>query len=243
MARRVVTATLLGVSILFSVAAHAQEGGGSAQPEATPQPQSEADYFKTIKVVQKKPVTKAKRFEITPFAAYLPNDDFVRGYIPGAHVSFHFTEGVALELTGAYGAHSNKQLLKQVRKSGVQPAVLDRLQYIGSAGFNWAPIYGKIAYLERTILTYDLFLTTGYGVTGTDLEITTSTGGGAGTVVTEHRSATFQGYYIGIGQRYYFRDWGAFRIELRNYSYTQRVDANYNNRNNLLLSAGFSFLL
>ena len=51
------------------------------------------------------------------------------------------------------------------------------------------------------------------------------------------------GYYIGIGQRYYFTNFLAFRVELRNYAYTQRVDSNYNNRNNLLLSGGFSFLL
>ncbi len=251
MTRRVVMALLLGVAALvtssFAVipAAYAQEDGSPAPaPTAAPQGLTETDYFKTIKVVQKKPVTKARRFEIAPFFAYQPNDDFVRGYVPGAHIGFHFNEGVSLEGTFGYGVHSDKQLLKQVRKSGVQPAVLDRMELLASAGFNWAPIYGKLSYLERSILTYDLFLTTGYGVTNTDLEITTSTGGGgAGAVVTEHRKESFQGYYIGIGQRYYLRNWGAIRVELRNYSYTQRVDSSYNNRNNLLLVGGFSFLL
>lgn len=252
MTRRVVMALLLGVAVLVTSSlsalptAQAQEDPTSPAPAPTSAPQglTETDYFKTIKVVQKKPVAKARRFEIAPFFAYQPNDDFVRGYVPGAHVGYHFNEGVSFEGTIAYGVHSDKQLLKQVRNQAVQPAVLDRMELLASAGFNWAPIYGKLSYLERSILTYDLFLTTGYGMTKTDLEITTSTGGGGtGSVVTEHRKASFQGYYIGIGQRYYLRNWGAIRVELRNYSYTQRVDSSYNNRNNLLLVGGFSFLL
>jgi len=246
MAQSVGLALLLTVAI--STTASAQDTGTDVpQPAATvtPQPLTEANYFKTIKVIQKRPVTKARRLELCPFFSYLPNDDFVRGYVPGVHVAYHMNEGVALEGTAAYGLHSNKQLLKQIRQNGVEPAVLDRMQFLASGGLNWAPIYGKLAYLERRILTYDLFLTTGFGVTSTDLEITTSTGGGGGggSVATEHRKASFQGYYIGIGQRYYFTDWAALRIELRNYAYTQRVDANFNDRNNLLLGVGFSFLL
>ncbi len=245
-----IAAAILGFAIPPSANAQSDEepGGGAldapaTRPQATPTPSglTEADYFKTIKVVQKRTVGKARRFEVSPFLAYLPNDDFVRGYYPGTHIAFHFNEGVALEGTAALGLHTNKQLLSQVRKMGVQPAVLDRGQFVGSAGFNWAPIYGKLAYLERSIMTYDLFLTTGFGITTTELEVTTSSGTTA--VLTEKRNASFQGYYIGIGQRYYLRNWGALRVELRNYSYTQRVDANFNNRNNLLLSAGWSFLL
>jgi len=244
-------AVLFGATLLWSAGARdarAQEGDSGSAPKAsaTPGALTEADYFKTIKVVQKRPVGKARRLEISPFFEYLPNDDFVRGYMPGANVDYHFNEGVALEGTVALGVHSNKQLLGDLRKDGVQPAVLDRASLIASAGFNWSPIYGKIAYLERRIITYDLFLTTGYGVTSTDLEITTNTGGGTptpGTEITEHRKTSFQGYYIGIGQRYYFSHWAALRLELRNYAYTQRVDAAYNNRNNLLLGAGFSFFL
>lgn len=237
-------AALFGAVFMWGATSAAQDSG-SAKPSATPGVLSEADYFKTIKVIQKRPVGKAKRLEIEPFLEYLPNDDFVRGYFPGANVAFHFNEGVALEATFAGGGHSDKQLLGDIRKNGVQPAVLDRASFIASAGFNWAPIYGKVAYLERRIITYDLFLTTGYGVTSTQLEITTSTGTGTGTsnVITDKRSTSFQGYYIGIGQRYYFSNHAAFRIELRNYAYTQRVDAAYNNRNNLLLGAGFSFFL
>ena len=236
---------LLSLSSVSSAYAQ-EEGDASASATATPvQALTDEDYFRTIKVVQKKPVTKARRIEISPFFAYLPNDDFVRGWIPGADIGFHFTEGLAIEATLGYGIHSNKQLLGSIRKMGVQPAVLDRLGFIGSVGFNWSPLYGKIAYLERRIFAYDLFFATGFGVTNTELEITTSTTGGGGgeTVIKEKRDASFQGYYIGIGQRYYFTNWAAFRVELRNYAYTQRVDSNYNNRNNLLLSGGFSFLL
>ena len=247
MMKRGVIATLVVASLLslFLARPAAAQEDEDPQPSETPvQALSDRDYFRTIKVVQKKPVTKARRFEISPFLAYLPNDDFVRGYIPGVDIAFHFNEGLALEATLAYGMHSNKQLLGDIRRMGVQPAVLDRMGFMGSVGFNWSPLYGKIAYLERRILAYDLFFATGFGVTNTELEITTSTQSGSGeTVLRENRSASFQGYYIGIGQRYYFTNWAAFRVELRNYAYTQRVDSNYNNRNNLLLGAGFSFLL
>ncbi len=229
------------------LAAHAQEESGqpTAPKPATgnpPQALSEKDYYRTIKVVQKRSIGKARRLEISPFLAYLPNDDFVRATIPGLDVTYHFTEGVALEATVAQGNHRNKQLLSEVRDAGVQPAVLDRFKVLGSFGFHWSPIYGKIAYLERKIIAYDLFFATGFGVTNTELEITTSTGSGD-DATTEKVSTSFQGYYIGIGQRYYFTRNAALRIELRNYSYTQRVDASFNNRNNMLLGLGFSYLL
>ena len=251
MKRGVIAAVMVASLLMMALASPAfaqgsEEGEEPARPSATATPSlNEKDYFRTVKVVQKKPVTKARRFEISPFFSYLPNDDFVRGYVPGADIAFHFNEGLAIEATVAYGLHSNKQLLGNIRKMGVQPAVLDRMGVMASAGFNWSPLYGKIAYLERRILAYDLFFATGFGVTNTELEITTSTAGGGGpeTVEKEERSASFQGYYIGIGQRYYLTNWAAFRVELRNYAYTQRVDSNYNNRNNLLIGAGFSFLL
>ena len=247
MKRGLTAASCVALLSLFSVSSAFAQEEGEAGPSATATPVqalTEKDYFRTIKVVQKKPVTKARRIEISPFFAYLPNDDFVRGYIPGADIGYHFNEGLALEATLGYGIHSNKQLLGDIRKMGVQPAVLDRVGFMGSVGFNWSPLYGKVAYLERKIFAYDLFFATGFGVTNTELEITTSTTGGTGeTVIKEKRDASFQGYYIGIGQRYYFTNWAAFRVELRNYAYTQRVDSNYNNRNNLLMSGGFSFLL
>jgi len=242
-------AVVFGAALMWSAVAtdaHAQEDTGSSpKAAATPGALTEADYFKTIKVVQKRPVGKARRLELCPFFNYLPNDDFVRGYMPGANVDYHFNEGVALEGTVAFGVHSNKQLLGDLRKDGVRPAVLDRPKLIAAVGFNWSPIYGKIAYLEHPIIPYALFLTTGYGVTSTDLEITQNQGGTPtpGTDKSITRSTSFQGYYIGIGQRYYFSHWGALRLELRNYAYTQRVDAAYNNRNNLLVGAGFSFFL
>lgn len=244
MMKRGVIATF-GVASLLSFLSSSPALAQSEEDTATPvSALSEKDYFRTVKVVQKKPVTKARRFEISPFFSYLPNDDFVRGYVPGADIAYHFNEGLAIEATVAYGMHSNKQLLGSIRKMGVQPAVLDRMGFMASAGFNWSPLYGKVAYLERKILAYDLFFATGFGVTNTQLEITTSTGSGTAEEVTkEERAASFQGYYIGIGQRYYFTNWAALRVELRNYAYTQRVDSNYNNRNNLLLGAGFSFLL
>src|SRR5207302_2431243 len=71
-------APALLLAMVLPALAHAQdEGTTGAGPAATATPStlSEADYYKTIKVIQKRPVTKARRLEICPFFSYLPNDD------------------------------------------------------------------------------------------------------------------------------------------------------------------------
>src|SRR5579859_3091017 len=95
--------------LLGGIAQAQDEGGGSSAPAPTPTPQtlSEADYFRTIKVIQKRPGAKARRLELCPFFSYLSNDDFVRGYVPGFHALYHTTEGVAIELTAAGAFHSD----------------------------------------------------------------------------------------------------------------------------------------
>lgn len=196
-----------------------------------------------IKVVQPKPVTKKNRLEFTGFFAYQPNDDFVRGYVPGAIVGWHITEGLCLEVTAAYAFHSDKQLLGTIRDLNTQPKVLDRMTYLANGGFGWAPIYGKISILNRYIITYDFYVAAGAGITATQLEITDDTGGGTGAGATTLQDTSFFDTYIGLGQRYFWRRRAAFRIDVRNYSYVQVVDDGFNVRNNLLMGVGFSFLL
>ena len=199
-----------------------------------------------IKVVQPKPVAKRMRFELTPWFAYQPNDDFIRGYVTGANIGFHVAEGLSLEFIGAYAFHTDKQLLGTIRDLNTQPKVLDRMQYMANAGFSWAPIYGKVALLNRYIVHYDFYVSAGAGITGTELEITNDSAGGGGGVgqgSTFLETTSFFNTYIGMGQRYFWKDWAAIRVDVKNYSYVQVVDSGFNIRNNLLIGAGFSFFL
>jgi len=236
-------ATLATLSLALLVSTPATSFGQES-PSAESGQTNKTTANKLIRVVQRKPVTKKGHFEVSPFFGYQPNDDFIRGYIPGVIVGWHLTEGVALEAVAAVALHSNKQLLTSVRDMNTQPEILDRMNFQVGGGIAWSPIYGKVSVLDRAILNYDFYISTGLGITGTTLEITkegeteeTSQG------QTFEQDATFFDTYIGLGQRYFWRDWAAFRVEIKNYSYVQVVDENYNIRNNLFMTAGFSFLL
>lgn len=232
------------LSVLGVVALLAIPSVAMAQDSTASEKQKAKEANRLVKVVQPKPVRKKGRLEVTPFFAYQPNDDFVRGFAPGVVAGFHVNEGLALEVTGAYAFHADKQLLGTIRELNTQPKVLDRMQYLANAGFSWSPIYGKIALLNRHILTYDFYVSAGAGITATELEITNESAGGGGGVgegSTYLENAQFFDTYIGLGQRYFWRDWAAIKIDVRNYSYVQVVDSGFNIRNNLLIGAGFSF--
>ena len=186
--------------------------------------------------------SKAKRIEISPFFAYVSNDPWTNGYIPGATITYHLTERTALDFTIGYGIYSDKILVEQVvQETGNRPRVISRPTFFLTGNWAWSPIYGKLNLLGEFVLHYDLFLVGGVGIAGDQIELNTRTSGG----VAEQTISTqiFPVIDFGVGQRFFFNSWLALRIDIRPYIFLEFIDGQMDPNGDVHIAFGLSFLL
>jgi len=183
-----------------------------------------------VKAVQRKPVIKALRAELTPIFAVSLNDSYFTHLIVGAGAAFYLHDSFGIGLRGAYFlAHprSNKQRVIRIGQTAV-PATFDLPTALGSFELHWVPIYGKIALINSLIVPFDLFLTSGVGFVTTDTNVRPS-------------------FSAGVGQRFMVNDWMAIRIEVNDtvFNDTQTVNGQPRSdlQNYVMFNAGFSFFI
>jgi outer membrane beta-barrel protein len=132
--------------------------------------------FTEVAVIQRRFLPKTNRFEASGGLATVMNDAF---FLTGglmANIAYNFTEFYGVELNYLTAQTSERQVTTDLRAHSVKPQdnfVVSK-SYTGLA-FKWAPIYGKIAFLEDKIIPYDLFFSVGYGQTFTNQDRTEGT--------------------------------------------------------------------
>lgn len=184
----------------------------------------------------------ARRIEIAPYFAYVSNDPWVTGFIPAAAVTYHMSERTALDFTAGYGVYSDKTLVQQVvNETGNRPRVISRPQYYVTGNWAWSPIYGKLNLLGEFVLHYDLFLVGGVGVAGDQIEVNKRTSGGSAEQTFS--TQVFPVVDFGFGQRFFFNDWFAVRVDIRPYVYLEFIDGQLDPNGDTQLAFGLSFLL
>ncbi len=161
-----------------------------------------------VKAVQKKLILKKGRFEIAPAFSLSLNDGFFQKVGAGLSASYWLADDLGLFADVYYldtVSTSNVLLAKQAFTSTLLES---RLKLLAAAGFQWSPIYGKIAWFNQDIIQYDFFLSAGFGMAST------STG--------NHVATTF-----GLGQRYLVNRFLGifFKVEDRLYPETYALKA------------------
>ena len=122
-----------------------------------------------IKTIQRKNFLKLGRLETSPYVGFVTNDPFINRYLAGVGVAYHATEIFAIEANLGYapnlGEADWKPLTTQlVEKNKVSPDI-SKLTLFTNAGFQFSPIYGKVALSGRRIVNFDIFAAFGIGIT------------------------------------------------------------------------------
>ena len=199
-----------------------------------------------IKTIQRKNFLKLGRLETSPYAGFVTNDPFINRYLAGVGVAYHATEIFALEANLGYapdlGEADWKPLTKQlVEKNKVSPDI-SKLTLFTNAGFQFSPIYGKVALNGRRIVNFDIFAAFGIGITQTkdDLDALGDDSGEAlATEVQWHPTTN-----IGGGARVIFNDMIAFRLEGRSLVYIETIASKtLEMKNNFILAGSVSFFV
>ncbi len=212
------------------------EATGDASPDSIslePESKKQATNGRIVdrvKAVQKKPVLKRTRVELSPFAALGINDPFYTHVAAGGSLTFFPHDNFGIGLTMTYFLAHPKTSAHQVIRLGQKsvPAEFNLPRYFVGADLHWIPIYGKVSLFNSAITPFDLYIVAGGGIANTGVDTRLSSN-------------------IGIGQRFFIGDFLAFRIELRDYMYldTLRVDGQLRSdiQNYVLLQLGVSLFV
>jgi outer membrane beta-barrel protein len=186
-----------------------------------------------VKAVQRKGFLKRGRFEVSPLFALQLNDAFYQKFGGGLRVGYHLQDSFALALRGTYyepyrtdnvrtgkiafGSQLlNSQLYGQVMLDGV-----------------WSPIYGKSAFLGKSIVHFDVFLQAGAGVVW------------SATSLEPRNEGPHVATDVGGGVRFYPRSWFAVELGLTGTFYPDQPIESVPGTVQKVLAAnvGFSFFL
>jgi outer membrane beta-barrel protein len=199
-----------------------------------------------IKTIQRKNFLKLGRFEASPYVGFVTNDPFINRYLFGVGGAYHITEIFALEANLGYapnlGQADWKPLTKQlVEENKVSPDI-SKLTMFSNVGFQFSPIYGKVAINGSRIVNFDIFAAFGLGTTLTqdDLEALGDDSLEAQATANQWHPTT----NIGGGARVVFNDMIAFRVEGRSMVYIETIASKtLEMKNNFILVASTSFFI
>ena len=185
--------------------------------------------FSDIAVIQRKFLPKTNRFEIAGMAMGSVNNPFFSNLGLGLRGTYFLSEKHGVELQYYFLSNSERSVTKSLRDNqNVETKSLTTPKNYMGAAYKWNPIYGKMTWLNRTIVPFDLFFTVGGGLTKTDL------GNSEPTI------------HIGTGQVFALTKAMAFRWDISwNFYQAEAIEANgdklTNNQDDLFLMLGMSF--
>ncbi|MCC6276360.1 MAG: outer membrane beta-barrel domain-containing protein [Oligoflexia bacterium] len=183
--------------------------------------------FSDVAVISRKYLPKTKRFEFFPNGGMVLNDKFFNSFVYGAKFGYYFHEHYGVELTGLLFGTGQKEVTRELESErNISTASLATPTNYMGIDFKWSPIYGKVAWLNSSIIPYDFYLTVGGGLTGTN---------------QDSRPPTF---HLGAGQLFAIKKWLAARWDISWFLY--KTDSKVANRpggtyTNLHATIGLSF--
>lgn len=197
---------------------------------------SGASFTSDVKTIQRKTFLKAKRFEFTPYLGTETVDIFMHHYVAGVSGTYHLTEvfaveglvafspsltniGKALNMPDANNFDLKDLTIELAEGASVKP-ISSKIGAYGGAAMVFSPFYGKLAFLSRNIVAFDLYFMFGPGFIQTQDRDSSYDSGGTPFSTTDETHLTS---HFGFGFRAAFNDWMALKIEGREYIYIENV--------------------
>lgn len=183
--------------------------------------------FTDVAVISRKFLPKTGRFEISGAGMLGINNEFFNNIGAGIRAAYYFTEKYGIEAMYFFLSDSERDVTKNLKeKVDIETESLVRPKSFLGATFKWMPIYGKLAFAERKIVSYDMYFQAGAGMTETELKSETAFTLGAGQIFAMSKS---------MAVRWDFT-WNLYQA-------TVEIDdkEKKSNHNDLYLSVGLSF--
>ena len=167
--------------------------------------------WKDIVVIPRKAFLKGGRLELQPFSGITINDNLIRHYVFGADINYFLTDVFWVGLEGQYYIH---QLTNEEQLLGSEynlAPTLNEYKYGGALNFGYVPVYGKFAWFNRSIISWEIWASAGVGVTIT--KVIPRDPANAGLAFTN----TDLTPNVGLGSRFFLTDWLTVNFAVRDY--------------------------
>jgi outer membrane beta-barrel protein len=183
--------------------------------------------LKDISVIQRRYLPKTGRFEIYLGAATVLNDVFFSNYGLSGRFAYYFQERYGIEFISEFLSNNPRGVVNDLRDHGVATKTFVAPKTFYGVDFKWSPIYGKMTWRNRRITPFDMYFSSGLGVTGTNQ---------SGSEPTLH---------LGTGQVFALSKGMAFRWDLSWNFFNSKSTVSGSDAsslyNNLLVTLGVSF--
>jgi outer membrane beta-barrel protein len=205
----------------------------AARPPAAPFRADDVALGDKVKAVQRKGFLKRGRFEVSPLFALQLNDAFYQKFGGGLRLAYHLQDSFALAVRGTYYAPYRTENVR-IGKIAFGSQLLNSQLY-GQVMLDgvWSPIYGKSAFLGKSILHFDVFLQAGAGLVW------------SATSLEPRNEGPHVATDVGGGVRFYPRSWLAVELGLTGTFYPDQPIESVPGTVQKVLAAnvGFSFFL
>ncbi|MFT7622060.1 MAG: outer membrane beta-barrel protein [Myxococcota bacterium] len=176
---------------------------------ALPAAADRTDLTKSPPIRSVKPLRDG-RHHITPTVGFTFNDAYKRNLSAGLSYRYYFNNwfGLGVDVMGTYLA-LDTGLTTQVDAKLSAPGVSGRpstanLSVLAHVGATFVPLYGKMMLVGKVPVSYDVHFIVGAGYAGYAGEGDITSGGSFSPVV-------------GIGTRWFFSEWIALQVDVRDY--------------------------
>ena len=124
--------------------------------------------FKDIAVIQKRYLPKSQRFEFYVGPAMNLNDAFFINFGGSVRLGYYYRERYGIEGIATILTVTERQVTTDLGARGVHTTSFITPRAYYGADFKWAPMYGKMTWANKKITPFDLYLSFGAGLTGTN---------------------------------------------------------------------------
>jgi outer membrane beta-barrel protein len=155
-----------------------------------------------VKAVQRKGFLKRGRFEVAPILALSVNDAFYQKIGGGLRLAYSLQDSFAVAVRGSYYTPYRTDNGREGKQAFQSQLLTSQLYGQAMLDGVWSPVYGKASFLADSIVHFDLYLASGFGVVW-------SATSGAPRNEGPHPAAE-----LGGGVRFYPREWMAFELGL-----------------------------
>lgn len=197
--------------------------GGSAQciDEAI---RDELNARRRYRGVTERIFQKALRHELSIMGGIYSADLLSSWALVQGAYTFHATEAIGLELSFSY-TRARSEVVRIIEEDrGIVLFRVENPVYVYGGHLLWSLAYGKVRWLGGSIGRFDFYLAVGGGVTDNQTA----------------RGLTFSG---GFGLKFYFGDWFALRMDVRDQVLQQELLGESQIVNNVTATLGLSIFM
>ena len=174
--------------------------------------------------VQERLFRKALRHELSVMGGVYAADLLSAWALAQGAYTFHASEAIGLELSFAY-SRAQSELVKIIENDrGVVLFEVDNPVFVYQGHLVWSLAYGKVRWFGGTISRFDFNLAIGGGV-------------------TDNQTSRGLTVSAGFGLKFYFGQWFAVRLDIRDQVLQQEILGESRIVNNVAATLGFSIFM